>query len=718
MLIPREVLFGNPERLSPRISPDGAHLAYIAPDGAGVLQVWLRAESGTGDKMLTADKKRGIRAYFWTHDGEQLIYMQDADGDENFHFYAVNINTDVVRDLTPFQGVRAEFVALSYKHPHEVLVALNLIDRSRLDVYRVNLKNGAVELDTENPGTVAGWVNDEDLRVRAALAFNAAGGKDLLYRPVDSAPWQTLRSWSPDDEGGPEGFSADGRRLYIMSNQHSNAIRLSVLDLESMQETVIAQDPEFDVSEVLVHPTTRDIQAVGFYRDKLEWQALDPAVAADLEVLAAGRAGEVRVVGRDIGDKVWIVACTSDDGPVYYHRYDRAAKTDTFLFSHKPALEGLALAKMKPVAFTSRDGLSLRGYLSLPPEPAAAMPLPTVLLVHGGPWGRDVWGFNSYAQWLANRGYAVLQVNFRGSTGYGRDFLNAGNREWGAKMHDDLIDAVNWIVAQGIADPAKVAIMGGSYGGYATLAGLTFTPGRIRGRRRYLRPEQHHDLAAQHPALLGADAGNVSPPRRRPRQRARVPRYAIAAVVRRPHQSAAPDRPGRERPPRQAGRKRADCRRDAQARPAGRVRPVHRRRPWIRPSGEQPSLQRRRRAVPGQAPRRRLRAPRRNRGPLGRDSLTAAYAGSSSRPGTRSKSLRSLVRMGQLYTSAVAAIQASATSIRLPLRIWSCMSCAQRNVIASVELTPTRRPRISSIRRKRPRPQLRRSAMNLISATA
>jgi dipeptidyl aminopeptidase/acylaminoacyl peptidase len=474
-LIPREILFGNPERSHPQLSSDGKYLAYLAPDQNNVLQVWLRTVGREDDRQLTADKKRGIQLYFWTYDGEQLIYLQDADGDENWHFYAVNIKSNIVRDLTPFQGIQAQLVALDPNFSNEVLVGMNLNDPSKHDVYRINLKNGAVEFDIENPGNVVSWIADAKFQVRAAIATMPDGGYDLLFRAATDKPWETLRHWSPNDEGYAVSFDSDGKTLYIVGSHDANTQRLIALDVTTREESVVAEDSQYDVEEMLIHPVTRVIQAVSFYRDKQEWQVLDQSIAADFEAIAQVRQGEFGVSSRDLADNSWLVAYFTDDGPVYYYAYDRESKTSTLLFSNQPKLEGLSLASMQPISYLARDGLTIHGYLTTP----VGIPtenLPTVLLVHGGPWARDIWGYNPEVQWLANRGYAVLQVNFRGSTGYGKDFLNAGNREWAAKMHDDLIDAVNWLVEQGIADSKKIAIMGGSYGGYATLVGLTFTP--------------------------------------------------------------------------------------------------------------------------------------------------------------------------------------------------------------------------------------------------
>jgi dipeptidyl aminopeptidase/acylaminoacyl peptidase len=474
-LIPREILFGNPKRARPQLSPDGQYLTYLAPDEKNVLQVWRRTVGQEDDRKLTDDQKRGIRMYFWTYSPQQLIYLQDSDGDENFHLYLVNIQSNIVRDLTPFQNVKAQVVDLDPNFPDEVLVGLNLNDPQKFDVYRINLNNGAVEFETENPGNIVSWTADAEFKVRAATAATPDGGSDLLFRETLDKPWETLRHWGPDDEGGAVGFSADGKTLYLIGSHEANTQRLIGLDLATHQETVMAEDSQYDVDGIIAHPTTRVIQAVSFYKDKVKWQILDESIAADFEAISQVREGEFGIGSRTLADDTWLLAYMIDNGPVYYYIYDRASKSSTLLFSNQPELEELSLASMQPIAYQARDGLTIHGYLTTPVG-IPAKNLPTVLLVHGGPWARDTWGYDSEAQWLANRGYAVLQVNFRGSTGYGKDFLNAANRQWAATMHDDLLDAVNWLVEQGIADSKKVAIMGGSYGGYATLVGLTFTP--------------------------------------------------------------------------------------------------------------------------------------------------------------------------------------------------------------------------------------------------
>jgi dipeptidyl aminopeptidase/acylaminoacyl peptidase len=474
-LIPRTVFFNNPMYVSPQISPDSRYLSYLAPDENNILQIWLRTIGEEDDRQLTNEKKRGIFDYFWTYNSEKLIYSQDSDGDENFHLYLVDIKTNLVRDLTPFEGVNSYVIDLNHKFPDEILVGLNLNKREKFDAYRINLNNGAVEFDTDNPGSIWYWIaTNNDFKILAAISTTPDGGSDVLFRKTVDQPWSTLRHWEPTEEGWLVNFSLDDETLYLIDSHNSNALRLVAIDIETRAETVIAKDEQYDVENILVHPTQRHIQAVSFYKDKLQWQALNESVNGDLELIAETRSGEYHIVSRDLADKNWIIAYQTDDGPIYYYLHNRDSKSSTLLFSHRPELESVSLASMKSISYQARDGLTIHGYLTLPP--GLKSPLPTVLFVHGGPWARDVWGYHSAVQWLANRGYAVLQVNFRGSTGYGKAFLNAGNREWGAKMHDDLIDGVNWLVERGIAERDKIAIMGASYGGYATLAGLTFTP--------------------------------------------------------------------------------------------------------------------------------------------------------------------------------------------------------------------------------------------------
>src|SRR5258708_7446688 len=397
-LIPRSVLFGNPERTSPCLSPDGTKLAWIAPRN-GVLNVWVAPISTDGvdwdaARAVTEDADRGIRFCAWAHDSRHLFYIQDVGG-----------------------GLRP--------HPD--------------------------------------------------------GSSALLGRESDDDEWRTLLSIPAEDATSSDvlAFSEDGRSLLMISAAGSNTGRLARVDLAAGEQTVITEDPEADVSGVLLHPDTLEPQIVTILKDRVKYVVLDESLADDLKAVRALHPGDPRFAGRDDADTVLLIGFTNDAGPVPYYLYDRATRTARFLFEHQPALSEYELAAMEPFSFTARDGLEVHGYVTFPPGLGRAG-LPAVLNVHGGSQVRDAWGFNSEAQWLANRGYLCVQVNYRGSTGYGKAFTAAGDREWGGKMHDDLGDPGSFAVSHGWADPSQVAIYGGSYGGYAALVGAAVTPDVVR----------------------------------------------------------------------------------------------------------------------------------------------------------------------------------------------------------------------------------------------
>ncbi len=485
-LIPRNVLFGNPERISPNISPDGTRMAWIAPR-EGVLNVWVApiraagAPEGSGvdwdaATVVTDDRDRGIRAYTWAKDGRHLLYVQDTGGDENWRLYDVDLETMERRDLTPFEGVQVRLIATRKSHRDEVLVGINRDNPQLHDVYRLDLKTGELVREIENPG-YAGWLADEDMVVRGAINPLPDGGFDFLVRDGADDPWRTLLTIPADDAPAshPMAFTGDGKALVAVSSLGVDTGRLTRIDLASGDAQVLLEDPEADVTGALLHPDTREPQIGVVLKDRAEYHVLDPEVAPDYQAIRALNPGDPGFAGRDEADATWLVTYTDDDRPTQYFAYDRATRTGTFLFTTRPELEDYELAHMEPFSFAARDGLTVHGYVTFPPG-AGRTGLPAVLNVHGGPQARDVWGFDPEAQWLANRGYLCIQVNYRGSTGYGKAFVSAGDREWGGKMHDDLLDAVAYVIEQGWADRDKVAIYGGSYGGYAALVGAAFTP--------------------------------------------------------------------------------------------------------------------------------------------------------------------------------------------------------------------------------------------------
>jgi len=486
-LIPRSVLFGNPRRAAARVSPNGKWISWLAPVN-GILNVWVAPlEDLAAGRAVTDDKLRDIRSYSWAYTGEHILYSQDKAGDENWHLYATDAATGATKDLTPVDGIHAQLENASERFPTEILVGINDRNPQLHDIYRVDVLTGERTLVQENPG-VAGFVTDDDYAVRFAVTFTPEGGQTMLSPQRDAegkvVDWTEFLKIDPEDatSTGPAGFDKSGRILYMIDSRNRNTSALTALDLDTQQQTLIAQNELADVGEILSHPTEKTIEAVGFTYARREWQILDPAIREDIAYLETVEDAELIVTSRSLDDRHWTVAYMLDDGPYKFYRYDRAARQAHFLFSSRDDLDRYPLAKMHAPVIESRDGLKLVSYLTLPVgsdpdgDGVPDAPLPLVLDVHGGPWARDDWGYNPTHQWLANRGYAVLSVNYRGSTGFGKQFVNAANREWAGKMHDDLIDAVNWAVDRRIALRDKVAIMGGSYGGYATLVGMTFTP--------------------------------------------------------------------------------------------------------------------------------------------------------------------------------------------------------------------------------------------------
>lgn len=478
-LIPRQLLFGNPEKTSARLSHDGNRLAYLAPNEKNVLNVWVKDLTKEGKaRQVTSDNKRGIRQFAWQYDDSSILYIQDKDGDENGHLFQTNLETLETKDLTPYDGVKVAIIAAEPEFPQEILIQMNKRDPKLFDVFRLNLQTGNITLDTENPGGVIQWIADHNLQIKATQSYTENGSALVRVRDSAEGAWRDWLTFDPNEIGDVLDFTADNKSLYVITSLDGDTSRLLKIDVATGEKTVIAEDPNYDLSGIMLNPTTHVLEAVGVERERNDWIVIDPAIKPDFEFLEKHFQGPFALTSRDLANQNWLVVSHSDIRPGHYYVYHRPSKNLEFLFSTQPALEKYQLSPMEPIAFKTRDGLTLHGYLTLPAglEPRN---LPTVLLVHGGPWSRDSWGLNPQAQWLANRGYAVLQINFRGSTGYGKAFLNAGNREWADKMHNDLLDGKKWLIDQGIANPEKVAIYGGSYGGYAALVGLAFTPGEF-----------------------------------------------------------------------------------------------------------------------------------------------------------------------------------------------------------------------------------------------
>ena len=484
-LIPRETLVGNPDHAFVQVSPDGKQIAFLAPVD-GVMNVWVGpVQDVSAAKPVTKEKVRGIRRYDWAYTNAHILYLQDHDGDENWRLFVVDLKAgNAIKDLTPVEKAQARLTSLSSNFPDEGLVGLNDRDPKVHDAMRINIKTGERKLVLKNELGFTNVLVDDQFNVRLVMRHTRTGGMEFLEPTAkkDTPPYLVI-GHEDSMTTSPSHFDSTGKTLFLMDSRGRNTSALFRVDFKTKKPTLLAEDKRVDIDDVLMQPKTNEVQAVAINHERVKWQVLDKTLQPDFDYLGKVLDAEFQVISRSLDDKVWIVVYRVSDGPARYYVYQRGKKPEAqFLFTSQKSLEGLPLAKMHSRVLKARDGLELVSYLTVPKasdpdtdgKPDKAVPM--VLLVHGGPWGRDQYGYNPMHQWLANRGYAVLAVNFRGSTGFGKGFVNAADKEWAAKMHDDLLDAVKWAVDEKIADPTKIAIMGGSYGGYATLVGLTFTP--------------------------------------------------------------------------------------------------------------------------------------------------------------------------------------------------------------------------------------------------
>ncbi len=481
-LIPRAALFGNPVRAQARLSPDGKFMSFLAPY-EGVLNVWLAPFGKLDDaKAITHDRKRGIRQHLWADDSCHVLFLQDEGGDENWRVHSVDVISGRELNLTPLDNVRADIVGLSHERPGIALVALNDRLPEWHDLYEIDIATGARKLVERNDQEFSGYLEDLQLQPRIAVKSLAEGGGELFRRTTKG--WESFLQYGQSDSltFRPLVVEEGGTTALLLSAVDRDKAALLRIDLTNGRQTVLAQSDKADISDVWLEPRTRKPQAYGIEYLTTELQPLAPTAGQDIERLRAALGPQFEVVSRTLDDGKWVVVVND---PVYVttsYLYERGSGQVTKLFDSRPELAGAPLQPMSPVEIRSRDGLPLVSYLTLPPgtDPnnsgRPAKPVPLVLDVHGGPWARDSYGFNAEHQWLANRGYAVLSVNYRGSTGFGKQFINAGDGEWARNMHNDLLDAVDWAVRERIALRERIAIYGGSYGGYATLVGLTFTP--------------------------------------------------------------------------------------------------------------------------------------------------------------------------------------------------------------------------------------------------
>jgi len=485
-LIDRDIFFGDPEIAGAQLSPDGQFISFRKPH-LGVMNIWVKTvdESFENARPLTADTTRPIMGYFWSQDSKYILYVQDKGGDENYHIYAVDPSVEPdpgtsvppARNLTDIDDVRAMIYAVPENTPNHIIIGINDRNPQLHDVYRLDITTGELELLIQNDQNVAGWATDNDGDIRLAIRQTPDGGTEILR--VDEDELVQIYTVSNEESAGPIQFHKDGKRVYMVTNKGTDLTRLILFDPVTGEEEFVESDPEdqVDFAGAEFSQVTKELIATYYLGDRLRVYPRDEKFAQDYEFLKANLPdGDIYRGSSTADESKFLISVTSDTDPGATYLFDRVKQEISFLYRPRPNLPTEYLASMIPVRYTARDGLEIPAYLTIPMgvEPKN---LPVIILPHGGPWARDTWGYRSEVQFLANRGYAVFQQNFRGSTGYGKEFLNAGNREWGTGyMQHDITDGVRYLIEQGIADPERVAIYGGSYGGYATLAGLAFTP--------------------------------------------------------------------------------------------------------------------------------------------------------------------------------------------------------------------------------------------------
>ena len=488
-IVDRELFFDNPEISGSQLSPDGTLISFIKPYN-GVMNIWVKKfdEPFSAAHPVTADVLRPIRSYFWSRNGKYILYVQDKGGDENFNIYAVDPNGKPAegsevpenRDLTNLKGVRVAIYAVPKTDPDALYIGLNDRDAAWHDLYKMKISTGERTLIRQNSGEdrITGWVFDWDDQLRLANRANTDGSNELLR--VDKDAFTPIYKTNIFESAYPAAFDKKNEKIYLVTNKGDDVdlTRLVLFDPITLKEEQVEADPlnRVDLGDVSMSEVTREIIYTSYQDEHNRIYFKDKSYEADYNLIMKQLPGTEIYFSRSTADeRYWIIGAYSDVDPGTTYLFDRNTKKLTFQYRPRPNIPIENMAQMKPITYKSSDGMEIPAYLTLP-KGVEAKNLPLIVFPHGGPWARSGWGFNSYAQFLANRGYAVLDPNFRSSTGYGKKFVDAGNNEWGQKMQDDLTWGVKYLVEQGIADPKRVGIMGGSYGGYATLAGLAFTP--------------------------------------------------------------------------------------------------------------------------------------------------------------------------------------------------------------------------------------------------
>ncbi|MEE9441189.1 MAG: S9 family peptidase [candidate division Zixibacteria bacterium] len=467
--IPLEVLFSVSEIANPLLSPNGDKVAYLGLIG-NLYNIFIFDIATSEKTQITHDAQQGIKSHIWSGDGSRVLYLRDVESKGYNKLFDYDLATGEVRELTPMDGINVQILKVSQDCPNSVIISFGSINDYAPHVYKVDLVSGNFELIAENSGTVLGWLIDHDLNARGSLEAGQDGQYNFMVTDTVAGKWRKIITWNPEDmlTSSPVGFSADGQYAFILNSQEGNTSRLQQINIASGKVETIAEDNIFNVFGAIFHPRTGKVQGVIFEKEREETIILDDAIRDDIEAIKNLHHGDFFISSRDKNDENWLIGFKTDNGPVPFYLYKRSNKKAIHFFNNNTNMENYEFASMESISFSARDGSTIYGYITFPVG-LEKKNLPLVVCVHEGPWNRDRWVYDSETQWLANRGYICLQINYRGSTGFGKKFYNAGNKQWGMAMVDDLVDGVLWAVEKGYADPNRVAIWGWRYGGHAAL---------------------------------------------------------------------------------------------------------------------------------------------------------------------------------------------------------------------------------------------------------
>ncbi len=475
-LIPRRDLFSNVEKSSPQLSPDGSLLAYLSSEN-DYPAIWIKTVGKNDDRFLVDGGDDIIISFFWQPNGENILYQVRKVEDGSIWIFSVPAGGGSIIDYVPIPKIQARIVAVNPDQPNKLLFSMNPISPQIHDVYELDLTTRNSDIVVSNDIGAVSWIADHTMTVRLGLVPLRNGSVKLYHRKNADSEWEVEMEWGPEDAltTRPYAFAKDNQTIYMLSSVGSNTVELRSYNMETEETSVISSDPDYDLSGVMLDPNTYEVQATKFVRERAEWRIKDQSLKEHFESITGLQRGDFSVFDRDINGKIWVVSYISDDSPQTFYTYDTSTRTSSLLFRTNEKLKYRKLAQTEDLTMHTRDGKNMLCYLTRAQNSNDDIP-PMMVYVHDGPWRRDTWGMDPFVQWLADRGYNVLRVNFRGSTGFGKEFQNAGDKEWGGAMQDDIEDAVNYLIEHKIAEHGRIGVIGFSYGGFAVLSALTKTP--------------------------------------------------------------------------------------------------------------------------------------------------------------------------------------------------------------------------------------------------